>query len=413
MGKVVGNMARTLNNLTDVKARSALPAGRHADGGGLYLSVSASGAKSWVFMWSRMEAKADGTMRQKRVEMGLGGYPDLSLGKAREAARHCREAIADGRDPLADKRKAAEPTFADCADQFLNSMEKGWRNEKHRAQWRMTLGPAYCASLQGKRVSTVGTDDVLKVLTPVWHDKPETASRLRGRIERVLEFAKAKGWRTGDNPALWRGHLRGVLPARTPETRKHHAAMEYGQLPAFMDSLKAREAMAARALELLILTAARTGEALGAKWDEFDLEKAVWTVPASRMKAKRIHRVPLSKAALALLAPLFETRISDFVFPGQAKGKPLSNMAMEMQLRRMRLDAITVHGFRSSFRDWVYEETHFPREIAEAALAHVIGDETERAYRRGDALEKRRTLMEAWAGHCFTKAGGKVVKLHG
>ena len=404
-------MVRTLNNLTDVKAKSALPAGRHADGGGLYLSVSATGAKSWVFMWSRMEAKADGTMRQKRVEMGLGGYPDLSLGKAREAARLSREAVADGRDPLADKRKAAEPMFSECADQFLNSMEKAWRNEKHRAQWRMTLGPAYCASLQSKRVSTIGTDDVLKVLTPVWHDKPETASRLRGRIERVLEYAKAKGWRTGDNPALWRGHLRGVLPARNPETKKHHAAMDYRQLPAFVESLKSREALAARALELLILTAARSGEVLGANWDEFDLQQAVWTVPASRMKAKRIHRVPLSKAALALLNPLHENRISDFVFPGQAKGKPLSNMAMEMQLRRMKQDEITVHGFRSSFRDWVSEETHFPREIAEAALAHVIGDETERAYRRGDALEKRRGLMEAWAVHCNAADRANVVHL--
>lgn len=360
-----------------------------------------------------METKQDGALRQKRVEMGLGGYPDLTLGKARETARLCREAVADGRDPLAEKRKEAEPTFAECADQFLNSMEKAWRNEKHRAQWRMTLGPAYCASLQSKRVSTIGTDDVLKVLTPVWHDKPETASRLRGRIERVLEYAKAKGWRSGDNPALWRGHLRGVLPARNPETKKHHAAMDYRQLPAFMESLKAREAMAARALELLILTAARSGEVFGAKWDEFDLENGVWTVPASRMKAKRTHRVPLSKSALDLLNPLHENRISEFVFPGQAKGKPLSNMAMEMQMRRMKLDHLTVHGFRSSFRDWVSEETHFPREIAESALAHVIGDETERAYRRGDALEKRRALMEAWAGFCFPIASDKIVRLHG
>jgi integrase len=406
-------MARTLNKLTDVKAKSALPAGRHSDGGGLYLTVSATGAKSWAFMWSRMEPNAKGVVRQKRVEMGLGSYPDLTLGKAREEARQCREAVADGRDPLAEKKRAAEPTFSECADQFLDSMESGWRNEKHRAQWRMTLGPAYCASLQSKRVSTISTDDVLKVLTPVWATKPETASRIRGRIERVLEFAKAKSWRTGDNPALWRGHLRGVLPARDRETKKNHPAMHYREVPGFLESLRMREALAARALEMLILTAARSGEVLGAKWTELDLESGVWTIPASRMKAKRIHRVPLSKSALDLLKPLSETRISEFVFPGQAKGKPLSNMAMEMQMRRMKTNDATVHGFRSSLRDWVSEETNFPREIAEAALAHTVGDETERAYRRGDALEKRRALMEAWAGHLAARAPINVVRLLG
>jgi integrase len=404
-------MSRTLNNLTDAKAKSALASGRHADGGGLYLSVSATGAKSWVFMWSRMEPNDKGVIRQKRVEMGLGSYPDLTLAKARTVAAACRQAIADGRDPLSEKRREAEPTFADCADQFLNSMEKAWRNEKHRAQWRMTLGPAYCAWLQSKRVSTIGTDDVLKVLTPVWHLKPETASRLRGRIERVLEFAKAKGWRTGDNPALWRGHLRGVLPARNPETKGHHAAMDYKQVPAFVERLRTHEALAARALELLILTASRSGEILKATWQEFDLESGVWTVPASRMKAKRIHRVPLSKAALDVLTPLHECRTGEFVFAGQAKGKPLSGMAMEMLLRRMKVDDATVHGFRSSFRDWVSEETNFPREIAEAALAHVVGDETERAYRRGDALEKRRVLMKAWAVNCFSGETSNVVRL--
>jgi integrase len=406
-------MARTLNKLTDVKAKSDLAAGRHSDGGGLYLVVSPTGAKSWAFMWSRMEPNPEGVVRQKRVEMGLGSYPDLTLGKAREAARLCRAAVAEGRDPLAEKKSAAEPTFADCASQFLDSKETGWRNEKHRAQWRMTLGPAYCASLQGKRVSAVGTNDVLKVLTPVWAAKPETASRIRGRIERVLEFAKAKGWRTGDNPALWRGHLRGVLPARDRETKKNHPAMDYRDVPGFLESLRTREALAARALEMLILTAARSGEVLGAKWTELDLTGGVWTIPASRMKAKRIHRVPLSNPVLALLSPLFEARISDFVFPGQAKGKPLSNMAMEMQMRRMKIDDATVHGFRSSFRDWVSEETNFPREIAEAALAHIVGDETERAYRRGDALEKRRALMEAWAGHLEPLAPINVVRLHG
>ena len=404
-------MARTQNLLTDIKAKSALKAGRHLDGDGLYLNVSPKGAKSWVFMWARLEPNQAGVLKQKRVEMGLGGYPALSLQKARALANNHRAALADGRDPLAEKKRAAEPTFADCADQFLNSMESGWRNEKHRAQWRSTLGPAYCAVLQNKRVSQIDTNDVLKVLVPIWAVKPETASRIRGRIERVLEYAKAKEWRTGDNPALWRGHLRGVLPARKAETKGHHAAMAYSDLPAFMTRLRGAEALAGRALELLILTAARSGEILGAKWPEFDLEAGVWTVPALRMKAKRLHRVPLSKAALAVLRPLYETRISDFVFAGQVKGKSLSGMAMEMLLRRMKIENATVHGFRSSFRDWVSEETHFPREIAEAALAHTVGDQTERAYRRGDALEKRRALMEAWAGHCEAVTGGNVVRL--
>ena len=404
---------RTLHKLSDVKAKSALKAGRHADGGGLYLNVSASGGKSWVFMWSRMEAKPEGGVKQRRFEMGLGGYPALTLGKARELARDHQSAIVKGRDPLAEKRRDAEPTFAEAADKFLSGMEIAWRNEKHRAQWRSTLGPAYCAQLQSKRVSDISTDDVLKVLTPIWNEKAETASRIRGRIERVLEYAKAKGWRGGDNPALWRGHLRGVLPTRKPESKGHHAAMDYRQVPAFVQRLRRAEALAARTLEFLILTAARTGEALGATWAEIDFEAAVWTVPASRMKAKRAHRVPLSKAAMAVLRPLFETKQNDFVFPGQAKGKPLSNLAMTMLIRRLKVEGITVHGFRSSFKDWCGEETHFPRELSEAALAHVIGDKAEQAYRRGDALEKRRALMEAWAGHCLTIKADNVVKLHG
>jgi integrase len=404
MGKIVGmKMARTLHRLTDIAAKSGkLTPGRHSDGGGLYLSISPTGGKSWLFMWSR-----DG----KRREMGMGGYPAVSLAKARAKAKDCRETVAENRDPIAEKKREAEPTFAECVEKFLASMETGWRNEKHRAQWRMTLGESYCASLQKKRVSTIGTDNILSVLTPVWNAKPETASRLRGRIERVLEFAKAKGWRTGDNPALWRGHLRGVLPARKSETRGHHAAMDYRQVPAFLERVRGLEAMAARALEFLILTAARSGEVLGAQWAEIDFDAAVWTVPAIRMKAKKLHRVPLSKAALAMLKPLYEARVSDFIFPGQKSAKPLSNMAMEMLLRRMKIDGATVHGFRSSFRDWAGEETHFAREVAEAALAHEVGNAVEKAYRRGDALEKRRALMEAWATYLAADVSSNVVWL--
>ena len=394
-------MARALHKLTDTAARSdRLKAGRHSDGGGLYLNVSKTGAKSWLFMWV-----VDG----KRREMGLGGYPVVSLAKARKLASDCREAVEEGRDPIAEREKEAEPTFGECADQFLASMESSWRNEKHRAQWRMTL-TQYCEPIRSKRVSAVGTDDVLKVLTPIWSEKPETASRLRGRIERVLDYAKAKGWRSGENPALWRGHLRNILPARQKLTRGHHAAMPYADIPAFMERLRASEAMAARALEFTILTAARSGETRGAVWSEVDLDKALWTIPANRMKAGREHRVPLPGQAVALLRELHELRTGDLVFPGQKRGKPLSVMAMDMLLRRMKVD-VTVHGFRSSFRDWCAEETSFPREVAEQALAHVVGDATERAYRRGDALEKRRELMEAWEAYLAPKEAARIIPI--
>ena len=259
--------------------------------------------------------------------------------------------------------------------------------------------------------SPKSTRDVLKVLSPIWLTKSETASRLRGRIERVLDFAKVRGWRTGDNPALWRGHLKSILPARQRLARGHHAAMPYRDVPAFLQALQGKEALAARALEYLILTAARSGEVLGATWEEIDFDAAVWTVPAARMKAGREHRVPLSARAVAILKALHEVRISDFIFPGQAKGRPLSGMAFEMLMRRMKADAFTPHGFRSAFRDWAGDATSFPREVAEQALAHRVGDATERAYRRADALEKRRRLMVAWADYCGTVRGGNVIPL--
>jgi len=342
--------------------------------------------------------------------MGLGAYPTVKLAKARTLAAECRQAVAEGRNPINERKKDAVPTFGDCADLFLASMEGQWRNEKHRAQWRMTL-EQYASPLRGKLVSDISTDDVLKVLTPIWQSKAETASRLRGRIERVLDYAKARGWRTGENPALWRGHLKNILPARQKLTRGHHAAMPYRDVPAFVEKLPGKEAMAARGLEFLILTAARSGEVLGATWQEIDMENAVWTIPAKRMKAGKEHRVPLSPRALAIVKALYETRISDFVFPGQKKDRPLSGMSFEMLMRRMKADAFTVHGFRSAFRDWVGDETQFPRDIAEQALAHRVGDATERAYRRGDALAKRRRLMEAWATQCLGTNLDNVVSL--
>ncbi len=391
---------RALHKLTDIKAQSRnLKPGRHSDGGGLYLNVARSGAKSWLFMWSHMGTKADGSPVQKRREMGLGSYPVITLAAARRKAETCRIAVAEGRDPIEEKQRDAEPTFAECTALFLESMESQWRNAKHRQQWRNTLA-SYCSPIQTKRVSEITTDDVLRVLTPIWREKNETASRLRGRIERVLDYAKARGWREGENPAVWRGHLRNILPVRQKLQRGHHAAMPYGDVPAFVARLRESEAMAARALEFLILTAARSGEVLGARWSEFDLEHGLWTVPAERMKAGKVHRVPLSSRALAIVNALHEVRTGDHVFPGQKPNRPLSVMAMAMLMRRLEVDSYTVHGFRSAFRDWVAEETAFQREVAEAALAHAVGDTVERAYRRGDALDKRRKLMDAWQAFC-------------
>jgi integrase len=396
-------MARNLHKLKDVAIRSdRLEPGRHSDGGGLYLNVSASKTKSWLFMW---------VSNGRRREMGLGAYPTVSLSAARKKAEEYRSFVADGRDPIADRNAAeAVPTFGECADELLASLEPSFRSDKHRAQWKMTLA-VYCEPIRENRVSTITTDDVLRILAPIWQEKAETASRLRGRIERVLDFAKTKGWRTGDNPALWRGHLRNVLPQRQKLTRGHHAAMPYRELPNFTERLRAYDATAAKALEFLILTAARSGEVLNAAWSEIDLDEAVWIVPASRMKAGKEHRVPLSDDAMKLLKRLHKEKVSDYVFPGLKANTPLSSSAMDMLMRRMKVSQFTVHGFRSAFRDWAGDETNFPRELAEAALSHRVGDATERAYRRADALEKRRKLMDAWAEFLNSPRGAKVIPI--
>ena len=380
-------MARQLHTLSARTVATLTKPGRHSDGGGLYLNITASGARSWVFMW-----KTDG----KRREMGLGSQRDVPLAKARERAAEARQKLADGLDPIAARdNKPRVMTFGEAADALIESMSSSWRNEKHRAQWKMTL-TVYCETLRSKPVTEIGTEDVLKVLKPLWTAKPETASRLRGRIERVFDFARARGQIAGENPARWRGHLDAVLPKRAKLTRGHHKAMPFDVVPTFVAALRERDGIAARALEFAILTAARSGEVFGASWKEFDLEARVWTVPAARMKAGREHRVPLSARAVEILRGMEQQRLSELVFPGTKPGRPLSVMALEMVLRRMKVD-VTVHGFRSAFRDWAGERTHFPREVAEAALAHLVGDAVERAYRRGDALEKRRELMDAWA----------------
>ncbi len=386
-------------HLTVRKIETAKP-GKYGDGANLYLVVSETGAKKWVLRF---------TWRGKPKEMGLGSATGVSLADAREKAATARRTIAKGINPIEErKRDGSIPTFGEVADELRQSLSQGFRNEKHKAQWKSTL-ENYAAPLRAKPVDIIGTDDVLAVLKPIWTTKAETASRVRARIEKVLDGAKAKGFRDGENPARWRGHLDHLLPRPSKLARGHHAAMPYEDVAAFIVKLRKREASAAQALELCILTAARSGEILGMQWSEIDLDTKVWTVPANRMKAGREHRVPLSPRAVAILRQLEKLKAGEFVFPGQARNKPLSNMAMEMILRRMKIENATVHGFRSSFRDWAGNVSNFPREVVETALAHVIGDKAEQAYRRRDALEKRRSLMDDWAAYCTTPKSGKII----
>jgi len=392
-------MARKINRLSARAVATITKHGRHADGGCLYLSISPNGGRRWVFLYR---------WHGKPTEIGFGSARDVTLARARRLAGQARAKLAEDINPKDVRRPSEGATFAECADRLIEAMRPSWRNRKHAAQWEMTLRD-YAAPLRRLPVDKITTDDVLSVLKPLWNEKSETASRLRGRIERVLDAAKAQGLRSGENPARWRGHLDQLLPKRQRLTRGHHAAMSYTDVPAFMGGLQARQATAALALEFAILTAARSGEVLGARWDEFDLDGAVWTVPAARMKAGREHRVPLSRRALKIVKLMHEARNSEFVFPGQKIGRPLAVVALEMVLRRMNAENATVHGFRSAFRDWAAECTNFPNEVCEAALAHVIENKAEAAYRRGDLFDKRRKLMEAWATHCAMPKVGKIV----
>lgn len=348
--------------------------------------------------------------RSRDVGLGAAGQGGMSLADARDEAAALRLKVKAGIDPLeerdreaaqalaaAQSAKVAGTTFKDVATAYIAANEDSWRNPKHRQQWRNTLNTYVYPVVGDLPVAEVETSHVLKILEPIWKEKAETASRIRGRIETVLDSAKARGYRQGENPARWRGHLAQILPARTRLSRGHHKALAYEQIPAFVRTLQKRQAVAAQALEFTILTAARSGEVIGGSWKEVDLQKAIWTIPADRMKAGKEHRVPLSPRAVEILKSL-QPLGSDFLFPG-TKGGKLSGMAMSMLMRRMKVDA-TVHGFRSSFRDWAAECTGYAHEVAEMALAHTIGNKVERAYRRGDLFEKRRRLMDEWAAYC-------------
>ena len=402
-------------------AKAKGPAVLH-DGGGLYLRVSATGAKSWVFRF-----QIDG----KRRDMGLGPYPDVSLADARGRATDHRKQRLDGIDPLDAKEAQRQAqrlavakgrTFRECAAEFIAKNRAGWRNAKHRQQWENTLATYVYPTFGELPVSAIDAGLVVQVLDPIWAEKPETASRVRGRIEAVLDAATVRGFRQGPNPAMWKGNLAHILPART-KIRKvaHHAALPFDDMPAFLAALRGRNGMAARALEFAALTAARTGEVLGALWGKIDLAAKIWTVPAPKMKGGREHRVPLSDAALSVLEKARPLALTTDgapdpaapVFPGPRRALPMSNMTMLMLLRRMKRDDLTAHGFRSTFSDWAAERTAYPREVVEMALAHAIENKVEAAYRRGDLFEKRRRLMADWARFCEAAPAGEVVPLRG
>ena len=402
-------MPRKAKGLTAAKVRTANP-GRYGDGAGLYLLVRGPKARFWLFRYAR-----EGKMR----EMGLGaasGSAAVSLADARVKARRLHDVVREGRDPLADRdaTKAAEAaaarqaqvraiTFRDVAETYIAAHEASWRNAKHRQQWTNTL-EAYAFPILGDDpVAEVDTGAVMRVLEPIWREKAETASRLRGRIESVLDYAKARGWRDGENPARWRGHVANMLPNRTKvQPVEHHAALPWREIGAFMAGLENQDGLGAMALRFTILTAARTSEAIETRWSEIDIAAGVWTVPASRMKAAKEHRVPLSDAALTVLrtvAPMRDDARGGWVFPGARVGRPLSSMVFLMLLRRMERGDLTAHGFRSTFRDWA-AETGQPVDVAEAALAHTLGNKVQAAYQRGDLLERRRKLMDSWAAFC-------------
>lgn len=381
------------NKLSVKQIATLIKPGIYSDGGGLYLRTRPSGTRSWLYVYM-----IDG----KRREFGLGSVLDVSLAQAREKARSARQLHLDGIDPIAERKRVSKPkqklmTFGEMATALIDDIEKGFDNKKHRDQWRSSI-TRYAEPILTLPVDEVDTDAVVSILKPIWLAKCETARRVRGRIERVLDAAKAKGLRSGENPARFRGHLDLLLPRQPRKGQKHHAALPFVELPDFMATLSQRPASAAKALQITVLTAARTSEVLGMTWDEIDFENQIWTIPASRMKAKSLHQVPLSEAAMKTLREIRanSSTNSTLVFRGTSGGG-LSNMAMTMLLRRMSREDITIHGFRSTFRDWAGEKTSHAREDIEMALAHTIQSKTERAYRRGNAIEERRLLMDDWA----------------
>ena len=395
-------MARAINRLSALQVKTAKLPGYYADGGNLWLQVGRGGSKSWVLRY---------TLAGKAREMGLGSVSTFTLQDARDRAQAARKLLADGVDPIDAKRDAQQQarmetsnrrTFASCAAAYVKAHEAGWKNAKHAAQWTATL-ETYAFPVIGElSVSDVEMAHVLRVLEPIWRTKTETASRLRGRIENILDWATVQKYRAGNNPARWHGHLDTVLPSpKKVQKVQHHPALPWREMGGFMRELRGQQGTAARAVELIILTACRTSEAFNADWREIDLAQRTWTIPAVRMKAGKEHIIPLSDAAVSVLqAQAAAHGMEGFIFPGTRSGKPLSNMAGLMLLKRMGRADLTVHGFRSAFRDWAGESTSHPREVIEHALAHQLRNKAEAAYARGSLFEKRRVLMADWARHC-------------
>lgn len=413
-------MPRRANGLTAALVEKRTKPGRYGDGAGLYLLVRSREAKFWLFRYTR-----HGKMR----EMGLGpakGRVAVSLAQARTRARELHAMIRQGKDPLAErdaeaakekaeaaKAQASAITFAQVVDMYLAAHGAAWRNPKHRQQWYNTLRDYALPTIGEMPIASIETGAVVKIIEPLWLKKTETASRVRGRIESILDYAKARAWREGENPARWRGHLDHLLPARAKVQRvEHHAALPWREIGGFVGRLRQNSGIMARCLEFLILTACRSGEVLGARWSEIDLAHAVWTIPAERIKGGHEHRVPLSEPALAVLREMAQLSTEGFVFPGYRLGRPLSGVALAKAVHAAGGNGVTVHGFRSTFRDWCAEATNYPRELAEAALAHALPNKVEAAYQRGDLLEKRRRLMAEWAAFCGKPMiAGEVVPL--
>jgi integrase len=433
-------MARLIEKLTPLEVTKKTKPGYYGDGAGLWLQVSTSGSKSWIFRF---------TLNKKQREMGLGAVHTVTLSEARAKAKECRLILLDGKDPLEARKvtkmadaldRAKMMTFDQCATAYIATHRGSWKNAKHISQWENTLKTYASPFIGALPVAYVDTALVVKVLSQqgkdkrtLWESKTETATRLRGRIESILDWATVSKFRQGDNPARWKGHLDNLLATLSKSDRtKHHPALPWQEVGAFMAALRGQDGIAASAVEFAILTACRSGEVRGATWAEIDLDDRVWTIPAERMKAKREHRVPLSTAAITLIESRQKQKLGAFIFPGVKQGKPLSDMSLTAVIRGMNERAsksggklwidpaskknATVHGFRSSFRDWCSESVanSFPREVCEHALAHSLPDKVEAAYRRGDLIEKRTLLMQAWADYCAViPAAAKVTPIRG
>ena len=391
-----------MGKLFDKTVKATEKPGRHSDGNGLYLRVKSTGGKSWSYMWKR-----DGYQR----EIGLGAYPGVSLKLAREKATIAREAVSKGQSPKLALNPPRSHTFEEVAKACMVSRGVADMNPKTVRKWERTAFEL-CRSIKNRPIDSITRDDIITIIEPIWKRTPETGRIMRSQLEIIFNYAKGRRWMETENPAAWKGGLEAILKPIDRKNVKHHRAMDYNDIPGFISEIRNRDAVSAKALEFLILTATRTSETIAATFDEFDLENGIWSIPKERMKSGRGHKIPLSGRAVEIVSDFKTLARGQYVFPGQRSGH-LSNMAMlNLLKKRMGYTDLTVHGFRSTFRDWAGDCTTYPREIAEAALAHAVGNAVERSYRRRDALERRRELMDQWADYCAGKQSGEIVRLH-